>query len=179
MPACFLACRYCLLLEAHAANCGFKMPIDRLDLLLGPALLQYQYVICWLALLANLGVEVSSEALAECPGCWRQAQSEAGVHSAYIDFCFKLPHLAKASRGWGIMEPPNRHYFLPHQEVRAFAQSARNMQQVDDKDCSDFKAAEALARRSEKVCCSAPLTQHFNHQLCLLVEPVEHIVRTF
>lgn len=150
-----------MLLEAHAAHCGADMAIERLDLLLGNALLQYQYVVCWLALLVNLGVGVPPDTLADCAGCWRQALSPAGIHSVYIDFCFKLVHLAKCTWVWGYQEAPNRRYYLPQEDVRAFQTSPSSMEKVEaNKDCSDFKAAEVLARRSGKVCCVGHVVSH-------------------
>lgn len=145
-------CRYCLILEHCSRAAGFDLAVPRLDILLQPALLQYQYVICYLADLANLRAAPQAGALALCAACWKMAMGLHGIHSVYVDFCFKLVHLAAATRIWSTREPPNSRFFLPGKEVRDFQKAPSSMQRVEaDKDCSDFKAAEAVARRCGKV----------------------------
>jgi hypothetical protein len=75
------------------------------------------------------------------------------MHSIFVDFCFKLPHYVSATRQWQEYEPPNAKRFVPNRVVREFASNPSNMARPAnaDKDCSDFTAAEAVARRSQQV----------------------------
>jgi hypothetical protein len=156
---------------------GFQPAVSRLDKVLGPALYQYLYLHCWAVDLRSHGVVMPDGPFADCAGCCHQAAREEGVHSVFVDFCFKLVHYASATRRWLEYKPPNTKYFLSNRDVRDFASDPINMARPANagKDCSEFTAAEAVARRSQQVrtlltvtrCSMAchPPTEH----LCVIV----------
>ena len=113
---------------------------------------EYGYLMCTLMHLVNLGVhEEGPLPLADCPAC-------AGAPDAHlnIDFCFGITTLANCAaattRG---MDPPNTRVFMDVGTSVAQLQQgvvAPNQAAADaDHACSEFNAATALARKSDKV----------------------------
>lgn len=75
--------------------------------------------------------------------------ASALLHSVYIDWCFKLPHLKRADKSGpveatGTRAPPNAAFFIPDTEVQEHLglQESRQPLPDDGKMCSDFKADE-------------------------------------
>ena len=81
--------------------------------------------------------------------CQDGDQSALRLHSAYIDWCFKLPHLRKADKSGAVEDtgtsaPPNARFFVPDIEVLEHLDLRESKAPLPDdgKLCSDFKADE-------------------------------------
>lgn len=103
--------------------------------------------------LSSLGVAgLPAGPLARCPCCYR-----GSVH-INADFCFGLCHFARCGTASVELQPPNTQLFLHSQTAAELVRQANNRgsaaaaaQAEADRACSDFNAASAMARTSEKV----------------------------
>ena len=70
------------------------------------------------------------------------------LHSVYIDFCFKLPHLTAQDKSGQVQErgtadPANRRFFISDTDVLQHCSLAEcSLRLPDDGLCSNFKADE-------------------------------------
>lgn len=113
---------------------------------------EYGYLMCTLMLLSSLGVAGLPEGpLAACPPC-AGSNVDRPLHSINIDFCFGLPHFAQCGTASVKQPPPNHQLFLrgPHVQEMLQAGGGAAAAAEAERACSDFDAATALARTSEK-----------------------------
>ena len=119
---------------------------------------EYGYLMCTIVLLVNLGVQGGPTGpLAGCP-CCAGASSERPLHGICVDFNFTLTHLASRGSAHIQQPPPNHQLFLRDAATTALlldSNAAAAAQTEAERACSDFNAARALARTSEKVCLPA------------------------
>ncbi|KAK9916003.1 hypothetical protein WJX75_007166 [Coccomyxa subellipsoidea] len=95
------------IMRVHAENgCSEPLSWDTFRKRLGQATQQLGYILQRCDDMKGLGAEdYPSGLLAECGGCWTAAEADqarngplARLHSVYIDWCFKIPHLKAADR---------------------------------------------------------------------------------
>lgn len=117
---------------------------------------------CTLMLLANLGVQgLPAGPLAACPVCCCGGEpSHPGIH-INVDFCFGLPHLARCGTSIVKQLPPNHQLYLDSPAADGLLSGgssdvAADAQAEAERACSDFDAAKALGRTSEKASCAQP-----------------------
>lgn len=72
------------------------------------------------------------------------------LHSIYVDFCFKMPHLASAASASRVLKPHIAEYILDDEEAKEFLQLPNSSIGAGDSTCSDFHADTALGRKSSK-----------------------------
>ena len=108
---------------------------------------------CTLMVLANLGVDsLPAGPLAGCPAC-AGACCDRPLHSINIDFCYSLQHLARCGTAAVQQLPPNQQLFMRGEHVGQLLQGGGSAAAAAEAEraCSDFDAATALGRTSEKV----------------------------
>lgn len=124
--------------------------------------------------LSNVGVEgLPTGPLADCSCCsaagtllelevdsaeHKQLQQALGgmrpLPAINIDFCFGLPHSASCGTADLHLLPPNQQLFLDpveRLEVQDLLKTGSSVPTGPDRACSDFDAATALGRTSDKV----------------------------
>ena len=131
---------------------------------------EYGFLMCMLMVLPYLAVVGGATGiLAECP-CCAAAGPDRPLHSLNIDFCFGLPHLAGSGTASVQLRPPNTQLYVhgPHVGELLLQVSSGAVAADAERACSDFNAATALARTSEKaslvICCPhfcAPASRMF------------------
>ena len=107
---------------------------------------------CTIMCLALLGVAGPSGPLSDCP-CCAGANPQRPLRSISIDFCFSLVHLARCGSSSIELVPPNLRLYLLGQQVAALLGSpvSAAAEAEAERACSDFNAAKAMARTSDKV----------------------------
>ncbi len=106
---------------------------------------------CALMQLAALGVQdAPTGPLSGCPCC----HGAQGIH-INVDFCFQLCHLQRCGTSGVQLAPPNQQLYIDSAAASALLSSAgcrsADAAESDSAPCSDFDAAQALGRTSEKV----------------------------
>ena len=147
---CFASCKC-----SHSPE--LSLPAS-LFTLLPPAALpccaqEYGYLMCAVMELIKLGVQgIPTGPLSCCPCC----ADARPLHSLNVDFNFSLCHFAHCASATVREPPPNHNLFLHGQSVSELMRAANSdstAAQADaDRACSDFDAARALSRTSDKVC---------------------------
>eukprot|EP00887_Chlorella_sp_A99_P005668 scaffold1.g5668.t1 len=137
----------------HTLNgCGGLLGWEHFKRQLGDVLMEYGYLMCTLMVLANLGVQgLPSGPLAGCPPC-AGAGHDRPLHSINIDFCYTLQHLARCGTASVQQLPPNQQLFMRGEHAGQLLQGGGSAEAAAEADraCSDFDAATALGRTSEK-----------------------------
>lgn len=106
---------------------------------------------CALMQLAALGVQgAPTGPLSGCPCC----HGAEGIH-INVDFCFQLCHLQHCGTAGVQLAPPNRQLYIDSEAAAPLlgstASNAAEAAEDGAAPCSDFDAAQALGRTSEKV----------------------------
>lgn len=106
---------------------------------------------CALMQLAALGVQgAPAGPLSGCPCC----HGAQGIH-INIDFCFQLCHLQRCGTSAVQLAPPNQQLYIDSAAARELLSQASggsaDAAEQGSVPCSDFDAAQALGRTSEKV----------------------------
>ena len=123
--------------------------------------------------LSSLGVQgIPTGHLSRCPCCARA--HALGLH-INVDVCFGLCHFARCSSADVQLRPPNAQLFLASPAAQALVRQASGStagagQAEAEHACSDFNAAKAMARTSEKVgeppLCPQPTTSMLKLMAC-------------
>lgn len=116
-----------------------------------PQVQEYGYLMCALMQLAALGVQgAPTGPLSGCPCC----HGAQGIH-INVDFCFQLCHLQRCGTSGVQLAPPNQQLYIDNAAAQALlsstSSSPADAAEGGSVPCSDFDAAQALGRTSEKV----------------------------